>query len=592
MKPNQIRFALVVTLFILFSLSSISVNAQDEFRSSSMKRFFYLQPNAGISQYFGYLNENKYWNENPKLAFGALVGYQFSPVFGLRSQFMKTNLYSQRSDQNKTLNSNLWDASLEMTININEIFAKYNEKRFFNFYLFGGAGYSFFDSELEDISTNEILKEHSNQIILIMPIGAGASFRISYNFSINLEYGDRTMFHGEYLDFSQPGEDNNVHYSYASAGIQIRFGSKDSDKDGVKDKKDLCPDVPGKIELAGCPDKDNDGVTDIDDDCPEVAGKSEFKGCPDTDGDGITDNQDACPLVAGPIELQGCPDKDGDGVANKDDTCPDVFGLKNLSGCPDRDGDSIADINDACPDVKGLVQYNGCPDSDGDGIIDSEDSCPYEAGSRGLFGCPDKDGDGIVDKDDKCPEVVGEKELAGCPDRDGDGVADYRDACPDEKGYAQFYGCPDKDRDGIPDYLDNCPEVAGVAANKGCPAVTAKVTVVALLKKVSFATGSNEMLPTYGNTMILDDIIAFMKVNPDATVSVTGYADGDEKNDLVLSEKRADYVIDYLKKKGIVASKIKKAFLSRKTPVADNKTENGRELNRSVEIKITKLQSL
>ena len=57
----------------------------------------------------------------------------------------------------------------------------------------------------------------------------------------------------------------------------------------------LCPETPGKVELAGCPDKDNDGIADKDDACPDVAGKPEFKGCPDTDGDGIIDSQDACP---------------------------------------------------------------------------------------------------------------------------------------------------------------------------------------------------------------------------------------------------------------------------------------------------------
>jgi len=588
MKPNQNGFLLVVSSFIVFCLVSIAAKAQNESESPIFKKYFYLQPNAGISQYFGDLNENKYWNENPKFAFGAVAGYQISPVFGLRSQFMKTNLYSQRSDQNKSLTSNLWDVSLDLTFNINEIFAKYNEKRFLNFYLFWGAGYSFFDSEMKNISTDEILKEHSNQIMFILPIGAGASFRLSYNISINLEYGDRTMFHGEYLDFSLPDENNNVHYSYASAGIQIRFGSEDSDGDRVKDKKDLCPDVPGKIELAGCPDKDNDGISDADDACPDVAGKSEFNGCPDTDGDGIVDTMDACPMVAGPADLHGCPDKDGDGIADKDDNCPDITGLKNLSGCPDRDGDGIADKNDTCPDVKGLAQYGGCPDSDGDGIIDSEDLCVYAAGQKELKGCPDTDGDSIADKDDKCPQLPGKKDLQGCPDRDDDGVADYIDACPDEKGFAQFYGCPDKDRDGIPDYLDNCPEVAGVTANKGCPAVVGKVTTVVLIKKVTFASGSSEMLPTYGNTMSLDDIISSMKANPDAKISVTGFADGEEKNDLVLSEKRADFVIDYLEKKGISASKIKKAYAGKKNPISDTKTPKGQELNRRVEIKITK----
>jgi outer membrane protein OmpA-like peptidoglycan-associated protein len=235
-----------------------------------------------------------------------------------------------------------------------------------------------------------------------------------------------------------------------------------------------------------------------------------------------------------------------------------------------------------------MAQYNGCPDSDGDGIIDNEDFCAYVAGVKELKGCPDKDGDSIADNEDKCPELPGKKELAGCPDRDGDEVADYQDACPDLKGLIHFYGCPDTDKDGIPDYRDNCPEVIGDAANKGCPVVVAKVTAVILLKKVTFAPGSSEMLPIFGNIISLDDVIALMKVNPGAAVSVTGFAAEDEKNDVALSGQRADYVIDYIKKKGINTTKIKKAYLGKKNPVADNKTSKGRDLNRRVEIKITK----
>jgi len=78
MKTNQIRFTLVA---ILFGLLSITVIAQDELKNSSMKKYFYLQPNAGISQYFGDLNENKYWNEDPKFAFGAILGYRISSVY-------------------------------------------------------------------------------------------------------------------------------------------------------------------------------------------------------------------------------------------------------------------------------------------------------------------------------------------------------------------------------------------------------------------------------------------------------------------------------------------------------------------------------
>lgn len=148
------------------------------------------------------------------------------------------------------------------------------------------------------------------------------------------------------------------------AGLTFKFGGKDTDGDGIYDKDDLCPDVPGLKQFQGCPDTDGDGIQDSEDDCPNEAGSIEMGGCPDTDGDGIRDLDDECPTEAGPKELKGCPDTDGDGVADKYDDCPTVAGPKENKGCPwpDRDGDGVLDKDDRCPDVKGTVANQGCPE--------------------------------------------------------------------------------------------------------------------------------------------------------------------------------------------------------------------------------------
>ena len=148
------------------------------------------------------------------------------------------------------------------------------------------------------------------------------------------------------------------------AGLAFKFGGKDTDGDGIYDKDDACPDVPGPKELNGCPDTDGDGILDKDDACPDVAGLAAFNGCPDTDGDGVQDSQDDCPDVAGLKSLNGCPDTDGDGIADKKDKCPTVAGPKENGGCPwpDTDGDGVLDKDDKCPSVKGTVANNGCPE--------------------------------------------------------------------------------------------------------------------------------------------------------------------------------------------------------------------------------------
>ncbi len=170
---------------------------------------------------------------------------------------------------------------------------------------------------------------------------------------------------------------------------------KDSDGDGVSDKRDKCITERGSWATLGCPDRDGDGILDRDDACPDVQGIAKFQGCPDTDGDGVQDKEDDCPLVAGLPQFRGCPDTDGDGIPDPEDSCATVPGIPEFNGCPDTDGDGIPDKDDECPTEKGLMQYKGCPDTDGDGLIDRLDSCPQVAGPASNHGCP------IVEKVEK-----------------------------------------------------------------------------------------------------------------------------------------------------------------------------------------------
>ena len=187
--------------------------------------------------------------------------------------------------------------------------------------------------------------------------GGGINFWFTEHLGLNLQTGYHHGFKKDQSDYFQH-----------SAGIVIKFGSKDTDKDGIPDQKD---------------------------DCPQVAGLKEFNGCPDTDGDGIPDKEDACPQEKGLKEFNGCPDTDGDGIPDKEDDCPEVAGLKEFNGCPDTDKDGVADKDDKCPEVAGPVENQGCPwpDTDGDGVLDKDDLCPNEAGPESNKGCPEPNED-------------------------------------------------------------------------------------------------------------------------------------------------------------------------------------------------------
>ena len=166
-----------------------------------------------------------------------------------------------------------------------------------------------------------------------------------------------------------------------SAGVSVKFGGTDTDGDGIYDKHDKCPTIPGLAEFDGCPDTDGDGIQDSEDDCPLAAGPAEYNGCPDTDGDGLPDNKDRCPKEAGDKKLGGCPDSDGDGIVDARDGCPNQAGPRANRGCPwpDSDGDSVFDKDDECPDTPGTVANNGCPEGPSE-----EDMAKITELSRGI----------------------------------------------------------------------------------------------------------------------------------------------------------------------------------------------------------------
>jgi len=158
----------------------------------------------------------------------------------------------------------------------------------------------------------------------------GINFWISNRLGINIQSTLKLAF-----------KDYGTKHFQHSAGLVYRTGGnpKDSDGDGVIDRKDECPAVKGLAKFNGCPDNDGDGIEDRKDECPNHAGLYIFNGCPDTDNDGIQDKDDACPTIAGILANKGCPvpDSDLDGVLDDVDQCPNVAGTVANFGCPEEE---------------------------------------------------------------------------------------------------------------------------------------------------------------------------------------------------------------------------------------------------------------
>lgn len=353
----------------------------------------------------------------------------------------------------------------------------------------------------------------------------------------------------------------------------------DSDKDGIPDDVDLCPQQPGLEAFFGCPDTDGDGLQDDRDDCPDQPGTRAMNGCPDSDNDGVSDKKDECPNLAGTIANNGCPEKpkmedtDGDGILDQDDRCPNERGPARNLGCPE------------------VVQE---PDSDGDGILDRDDRCPNQRGTAANQGCPevktigDADKDGVTDDIDECPNQAGPAYLNGCPDTDGDGVADKLDECPNQAGPRNAGGCPDTDGDGVSDKNDRCITTPGPISNLGCPVLkkedreTLEFAVQAVEFDFGKATLRNESFD------ILNRIADIMKRYPEYELRISGFTDnvGAASRNRDLSERRARSCYEYLSTRNVPVSRMSYVGMGEERPIADNNTESGRSKNRRVEFDV------
>jgi OmpA-OmpF porin, OOP family len=525
---------------------------------------------GGVAQ--GQNDLNNFGQYDNKLGGGLVLRYHLDNFIALRANVLYAEIagddrnYDDRGSRGFRFSAPLTEGSIvaEMDLLGRRRWSgdKGGFKHTFSPYFFGGVGLTMSQPSVSfNMANNDALRERINTDIakvedgkystikgrgiknghVVMPLGLGVKYDLSENWVLGLETGLRIIF-DDYIDgvsaSANPRKGDT--YSLTALTATYRFPyAADSDRDGIPDSEDACPNAKGTADT---------------------------KGCPDSDADGLADNLDACPDMKGARTTQGCPDTDGDGISDKGDVCPDEKGTLATGGCPDKDKDGIPDSKDDCPEVFGLAKFGGCADSDNDGIKDSDDQCPNEAGDAAHKGCPanDRDRDGIKDNDDKCPDVAGKAATNGCPDTDNDGVANNLDRCPDEPG---------------------------TAANNGCPAISeadAKVLEAAIYG-VQFEPAKSVIKTTsFG---ILDQVAAVMQRYPAYNLDIAGHTDSDgtDASNQRLSEARAKACFDYLVSKGVDAKRMKHSGFGESKPVADNNTKEGKSKNRRVEFKVNVL---
>ncbi len=108
------------------------------------------------------------------------------------------------------------------------------------------------------------------------------------------------------------------------------------------------------------------------------------------------------------------------------------------------------------------------------------------------------------------------------------------------------------------------------------------------LKSVLFQQSTYNLLPESNDE--LDLVVNLLKTNPKVEILLSGHTDnrGDPTHNQRLSQKRTERVKAYLVSKGISGKRITGKGFGGSKPIADNRTEETRRLNRRVEFTIVK----
>lgn len=159
-------------------------------------------------------------------------------------------------------------------------------------------------------------------------------------------------------------------------------------------------------------------------------------------------------------------------------------------------------------------------------------------------------------------------------DNDGDGLIDF----PGDKGCSSA-------ADG--DETDPAPLCAppkpGEAVNlDGCG-----VGDTIVLRGVNFDFDKSTL--TVNARSLLDGVAGALTRRPDIKVEIGGHTDakGSDEYNAALSDRRAKSVRTYLVEQGISGARMSSKGYGESMPVATNDSDEGRELNRRVELKIT-----
>ena len=274
MRKFHKLFLSLIVLIMAVSAGYAQEDGKQVKQKSSFDSYWYINGNVGVTNFYGDIYQKNILVGDERFAYGAKLGYQFSPIFGVRGTFMNGKLQSTSgsgSERDKDLNTltdelliSLWDGSAQLTIDFTNIFRD-NKDGWFGIYGFGGIGYANFSSMRIDKENHYIVKDASGNLLrngsysdnsgggmggaetaITFPAGLGMNFNVTPQVAINLESQLNFTNGDDLMDMQEGGAMAviNDFYGYTSLGVTYKF----RDGSGLKKMKKNCAEVKYEVK--------------------------------------------------------------------------------------------------------------------------------------------------------------------------------------------------------------------------------------------------------------------------------------------------------------------------------------------------------
>jgi OOP family OmpA-OmpF porin len=251
---------------------------------------------------------NPFDHNKAELGYGVSLRDQLSHAFSLQLDYHGGKLAGNAGSGNppvdiisgttyQSFETKFNSGSLTGVINVGSV-SFLHRKSAINFYVSGGAGLNWYKPE--PVASDGTTVQWSTVKELFIPIGAGAKFKLSEQFDLNLGYTENfvdgfnlTGVHAKY-----PAENR---YSYGYAGLEYTFGPKSKPSlewvNPIAQMYDELYDAALRQEVEALKGRVANVETAV----------SDLK--KDSDGDGVSDQFDKCPNTpAGTVvDGSGCP---------------------------------------------------------------------------------------------------------------------------------------------------------------------------------------------------------------------------------------------------------------------------------------------